>query len=116
MTVTDVVAERPADFDLSREWERVVDEVEQHRSLLSATLLISERLVPVLRVRFGRHCEPLETRDDGRVRVRVAAPMAVSIAQELAGWGALVEVLQPESVKAELARLGSELVERYAPR
>jgi hypothetical protein len=40
----------------------------------------------------------------------------VSIAQELAGWGALVEVLEPDSVKAELARLGSELVERYAPR
>jgi predicted DNA-binding transcriptional regulator YafY len=116
MTVTDVVAERPADFDLSREWERVVDEVEQRRSLLSATLLISAHLVPVLRDRFGRHCEPLETRDDGRVRVRVAAPMAVSIAQELAGWGALVEVIEPASVMAELARLGAELVERCAPR
>ena len=116
MTVTDAVAERPADFDLSREWERVVDEVEQRRSLLSATVLISARLVAVLRDRFGRHCEPLETRDDGRVRVRVAAPTAVSIAQELAGWGALVEVLEPDSVKAELARLGSELMERYAPR
>ncbi|HET6742199.1 MAG TPA: WYL domain-containing protein, partial [Kribbella sp.] len=116
MTVTDVAAKRPADFDLSREWERVVDEVEQRRSLLSATLLISAHLVPVLRDRFGRHCEPLATRDDGRVRVRVAAPMAVSIAQELAGWGALVEVIEPESVMAELARLGAELVERYAPR
>jgi predicted DNA-binding transcriptional regulator YafY len=115
MTVTDAVAERPADFDLSHEWERVVDEVEQRRSLLSATVLISARLLPVLRDRFGRHCEPLETHDDGRVRVRVAAPMALSIAQELAGWGALVEVLEPDSVKAELARLGSELVERYAP-
>jgi predicted DNA-binding transcriptional regulator YafY len=113
MTVTDLPAQRPADFDLGREWERVVAEVEQHRSLLSATLLISTRLLPVLRDRFGRHCEPLETRDDGRVRVRVAAPMAISIAQELAGWGALVEVLEPESVTAELARLGSELVERY---
>ncbi len=50
---------------------------------------------------------------DGRVRVRVAAPMAVSIAQGIAGWGATVEVLEPESVKAELARLGSELLERY---
>ena len=113
-TVTDVPAERPAGLDLAREWEDVVDEVEQRRSLLSATVLVPERLLPVLRAQFGRHCQPLETRDDGRVRVRVAAPMPLSIAETIAGWGATVEVLEPDSVKAELARLGAELVHRYA--
>ncbi|MQA82788.1 MAG: WYL domain-containing protein [Streptosporangiales bacterium] len=112
--VTDLAAERPDDFELSREWERVVDEMEQRRSLVSATMLISARLLPVLRSQFGRHCEPLETLDDGRVRVRVAAHLPIGIAQEIAGWGAAVEVLEPDSVRAELARLGSELVERYA--
>ena len=112
-TPTELAAERPDDFDLSHEWGRVVDEMEQRRSLLSATVLIAERLLPVLRDHFGRHCEPLETLDDGRVRVRVAAHMPISIAENLAGWGAAVEVLEPESVRAELARLGSELVERY---
>jgi predicted DNA-binding transcriptional regulator YafY len=112
-TVTALAAERPAGFELSREWARVVDEVEQQRSLLSATVLISARLLPVLRGHFGRHCEPMNTLDDGRVRVRVAAPMAVSIAEKIAGWGATVEVIEPQSVRAELARLGSELVERY---
>jgi hypothetical protein len=65
----------------------VVDEVEQHRSLLSATVLISARLLPVLRDHFGRHCEFIDTLDDGRVRVRVAAPMAISIAEKIAEWG-----------------------------
>lgn len=116
MTVTDLVAERPSDFELSREWDLVVDDVERRRSLLSATVLIGARLLPVLRDHFGRHCEPLDNRDDGRVRVWVAAPMALSIAEHLAGWGAAVEVLEPDSVKAELARLGAELVQRYAPR
>ncbi|WP_028920905.1 helix-turn-helix transcriptional regulator [Pseudonocardia acaciae] len=113
VTVTDHAAHRPADFDLTREWERVVQEVEARRSPLSATVLIPARLLPVLRGHFGRHCEPLGTRDDGRVRVRVAAPMAVSIAEQLAGWGATVEVLEPDSVKAELARIGTELVRLY---
>jgi predicted DNA-binding transcriptional regulator YafY len=113
--VTDQVAERPAGFDLSREWERVVGAVEQRRSLLSATVLIAERVLPVLQDHFGRHCETLETLADGRVRVRVAAPMALSIAEKLAGWGAAVEVLEPEPVRAELARLGAELVARYGP-
>ena len=33
--------------------------------------------------------------------------------EQLAGWGALVEVVEPESVQAELARIGSELTSRY---
>jgi hypothetical protein len=44
----------------------------------------------------------------------VTAHLAVSIAEQLAGWGALVEVLEPVSVQEELARIGAELVERYA--
>ncbi len=112
-TPTDLAADRPADFALSRAWDRVVEEVEQHRSQLAATVLIAARHLPVLRVQFGRHCEPLDTRADGRVRVRIAAPMALSIAETIAGWGAAVEVLEPDSVKTELARLGSELVARY---
>ena len=36
------------------------------------------------------------------------------IAQPLAGWGALLEVVDSAEVRGELARLGAELVERYA--
>lgn len=115
-TPTYLAAVRPADFQLVRVWERVVDEVEQPRSLVSVIVLISARVLPVVRTQFGRHCDPLETRDDGRIRVRVAAPMALSIAETLVGWGATIEVLELGSVQAELARLGSGLVERYAQR
>ncbi|GII57666.1 transcriptional regulator [Planotetraspora thailandica] len=114
--VTDLDAERPAGFDLAQEWERVVDEVERRRSGLSATVLIEARFLPVLRDRLGRHCVVDGAADDGRVRVRVTAPTALMIAQHLAGWGALVEVVGPESVRAELHRLGTELVRRNQPR
>lgn len=115
-TVTDLPAERPADFQLSREWEQVVHEVEQRRSLISATVLIAARFLPVLSTQFGRHCQPLEALNDGRIRVRISAHMPLSIAETIAGWGAAVEVLEPDSVQTELARLGSELVARYGPR
>jgi hypothetical protein len=36
------------------------------------------------------------------------------VAQNLAGWGAMIDVEGPDEVRAELARLGAELVERYA--
>ncbi|GJF06297.1 helix-turn-helix transcriptional regulator [Pseudonocardia sp. D17] len=111
--VTTEPAERPADLDLAREWEQVVGEMERRRSLVEAVVLVPERHVTILRDHFGRHLTTLGTEADGRVRVRVGAPMALSIAENLAGWGAGVEVVEPGSVRAELARIGAELVARY---
>jgi predicted DNA-binding transcriptional regulator YafY len=113
IALTDLPAERPDDFDLSAEWNQVVDEVEQRRGLVAATVLAQGRHVRVLQDQFGRHCEVLGDAEDGRVRVRLAASAPIMIAQVLAGWGALVDVEESDSVKAELARLGSELVVRY---
>ncbi|MGC0142596.1 WYL domain-containing protein [Pseudactinotalea sp. Z1732] len=112
-TMLTEAAARPAGLDLGREWEQVVEEVEHLRSGVAATVLAPARALPVLERQFGRHCELLETSGDGRVRVRLAAHLPLSIAERLAGWGATVEVLEPESVRAELARFGAELLCRY---
>jgi predicted DNA-binding transcriptional regulator YafY len=111
---TDQPAQRPDEFALATAWQQVVDEVEQRRSRTWATLLIEARFVPVLQHQFGRHCQREAELDDGRIRVRVAAPSALDIARNLAGWGALIEVVEPRSVQAELARIGAELAERYS--
>ena len=113
-TITDEPAERPDDFDLSEAWARVVEEMEQQRALLSATILMPAKFVWVMQDRLGRNCSIEGPVDDGRVRVRVTAPTPLMIAQDLAGWGGLIDVLGPPSVQAELARLGNELVARYA--
>lgn len=111
--ITDEIAHRPADFDLSTVWEEVVGEVEQRRAATSATALVAPRLLPILRKQQGRHCEVDGPVADGRMQVRVTAPTPRMIAQQLAGWGAEIEVLAPRSVQAELAVLGAELVDRY---
>lgn len=111
---TDRPAERPDDFTLATAWEQVVGEVERRRSRTWATVLIEAGYVPVLRDHFGRHCHTEGELDDGRVRVRLAAPTPLDIARNLAGWGTTVEVVEPESVQAELARIGTELAGRYA--
>jgi predicted DNA-binding transcriptional regulator YafY len=105
--------DRPDDLDVGAEWQRVVGEMELRRSLVSATVLVAPRHVRVLRDIFGRHLEEDGPVDDGRVRVRVAAHLPRAIAEQLAGWGALVEVLEPPSVRAELARIGAELAAQY---
>jgi predicted DNA-binding transcriptional regulator YafY len=110
---TDEPAERPDDFALAAAWEQVVGEVEQRRSRTWATVLIEARFVPVLQTQFGRHCHVDGSLDDGRARVRLAAPTALDIARHLAGWGSRIEVTEPQSVRAELARIGAELTVRY---
>lgn len=112
-SVTDEPFELPAGFELSQAWHRVVDEVEQRRSLVSATVLAERRHVDVLRTQFGRHCRVEETLPDGRARVTVAAHLARSVAEQLAGWGSAVDVEGPEEVRRELARIGAELADRY---
>ncbi|HET7017296.1 MAG TPA: WYL domain-containing protein [Streptosporangiaceae bacterium] len=111
--LTDQAADRPDDFALQAAWQQVVDEVEQRRSRTWATVLIEVRFVPVLRSQFGRHCHTEDELDDGRARVRLAAPTPLDIARHLAGWGAMIEVVEPQSVQAELARIGAELTARY---
>jgi predicted DNA-binding transcriptional regulator YafY len=112
---TDQPAERPDGFTLAAAWRQIVGEVEQQRSRTWASVLIEVRFVPVLRDQFGRHCHPDGESDDGRARVRLAAPTPLDIARQLAGWGAMIEVLEPASVQAELARIGAELA-RYTNR
>lgn len=112
--VTEETFDWPTDFDLPEAWEQVVTEMEQRRSLVSATVLVAARFAYVLQDQYGRHCEVLDTLDDGRVRVRLAAPTPLMIAQPLAGWGAMIDVEDSPAVRAELARLGAELVARYA--
>lgn len=102
-----------ADLDLAVVWSRVVDEQEQRRASLTATVAIDARFLQVLRTHFGRRCELISTSADGRARVQVAAASPVSLAEKLAGWGDAIEVVEPTSVRAELARIGAELTARY---
>jgi predicted DNA-binding transcriptional regulator YafY len=105
-------AERPDGFTLDAAWAQVVGEVEERRSRTWAALLIAERLVPILADQFGRHCH-VEGTDGGRARVRVGAPTPLDVARTLAGWGGLVEVLDPPAVREILGRIGAELTASY---
>ncbi|WP_238164071.1 helix-turn-helix transcriptional regulator [Kribbella pittospori] len=111
--VTAETFERPADFDLSAAWEDIVDRMEERRSGLTATVLMDERFVWVMQDRLGRNCE-VDGMEGDRARLKVTAPTPLMIAQHLAGWGGSIEVVDPPSVQAELARLGQELADRYS--
>lgn len=112
-TVLEEHFERPADFDLADAWSSISSELESRRSETVAEVVVASDEVFVLREPFGIHCTVL-SEAGGRSHVQVAAPTPLDIARWLAGWGAAAEVLSPASVRSELARLGAELVARYA--
>jgi hypothetical protein len=111
---TEQPAQRPDDFTLATAWQQVVGEVEERRSRTWATVITEARIVPALRYQFGRHCHTEGEATNGRVRVRVGAPTPIDIARHLAGWGELIDVVEPETVQTLLAHIGAELTARYA--
>ncbi len=113
--MTDLPASRPDDFELADAWQRVVEEVEQRRSGAPATVLVDGWLVRGLRLTFGRYLDVVGEEPDGRLRARVAAQSTTAVAEQLAGWATLIEVVGPPEVVSELARIGAELVDRYGP-
>lgn len=113
IVVTDTSFQRPTDFDLAEAWASVVDTVEGRQRQTTATVVIPEKLLSVLGNQFGKHCV-VQSVSDGRLVATVSAPAPVMIAQHLAGWGGTLDVVESDSVRAELARIGAELVNRYA--
>jgi predicted DNA-binding transcriptional regulator YafY len=50
---------------------------------------------------------------DGREEVIIGGPSTYVIAQHLAGWGGLVEVIEPIEVRSHLVRIARELLHTY---
>jgi len=117
-SLTDDPVERPVGFDLAAEWRRVVAGFDGPRPQVHATIRLDARALPSLRAQFGAHMALAETEQpgaDGHETVVVGGPSTTVIAEHLAGWGARITVVEPDEVRAELCRLGQELVALHAP-
>ena len=112
--VTDEKSVRPSDLDLADAWERVVGLVREQRAAASATLIVDEAIVPFLRESLGADAVVELSTERQRVHARVSAPTVPLLARRLAGWAEYFEVVEPDEVRAELARLGVVLEARNA--
>jgi predicted DNA-binding transcriptional regulator YafY len=116
VVVTDRPVERPDGFDLAETWKSVVDEVDQRRTAGQSSPVVAladPDLVPVLRMVVGNRLTVGDFAPDGRVEIEVGGGSVESSAGELAGFGARVEVIEPQAVRDRLALLGAELSRCY---
>jgi predicted DNA-binding transcriptional regulator YafY len=115
--VTEDPVVRPDDFDLATAWEDVQRNLPKRMGTVPVDLRVDPKLVGRIHALLGGWValEPLEVSDpDGWARFRASFPHERVAAAELARFADAVEVLSPEPVRAELARIGRELSARYA--
>jgi len=112
LAVTNEPAERPADFDLADAWNRVASDVEGRRASYSATLLVDAAIVPYLREALGAQAVAEEPLDDHHSRVVATSATELGLCRAVAGWAEYFTVIQPDTLRHELTRLGARLVER----
>jgi predicted DNA-binding transcriptional regulator YafY len=116
VVVLDERADRPEDFDLARAWASTVAVVEQDRRRVRAIVRAPAHAIGPLRERWGTDLRVVSDTGVGSVLIELAAAMPEMIAEQLAGWGARVEVIGPDVVREHLGRIGAELAERYGGR
>src|SRR3954453_17626103 len=86
---------RPEGFDLAEAWRLVTDEVERRRSPIHADALAAPDIVHVLRWTLGTRVQIGPAGTDGRIAVELRGQSIEALAGEIAGFGALVEVVSP---------------------
>lgn len=105
--------QRPDDFDLTSAWRTITDEVDRMRAPVEAWGTATPAAIGILRFTVGTRLHIGPPGADGRVQVAVRGNSEQALAGELAGFGAMFEVLGPPEVRAELARVGEELRRLY---
>ena len=113
VTVTDEPVVRPDGFDLAETWQSVVSTIEERRASERAVVRAPRWAVGALRGQFGTTVQVVDDGGNGVVDIEIGAATAEMLAQQLAGWGQVLDVISPPEVRERLAGIGQELVARY---
>lgn len=107
---------RPEGFQLAEAWRMITDEVDRRRTPVLAHALAKSDGVWICRSVFGNRVKIGPPGADGRVEVELRGHSARSLAAEVAGLGALLEVVDPPEVREALAAVAGELAALYGDR
>jgi predicted DNA-binding transcriptional regulator YafY len=113
--LTDEPAVSPPGFDLTEEWQRIVADIDQLRGSAKIRALVEPEAAGWMQGHFGRARVTIgAAREDGRIEIEVGFTDSYPPAMELAGYSQVLEVLEPDEVREQLAAIGTRLVERYS--
>jgi predicted DNA-binding transcriptional regulator YafY len=111
--LTAELAERPKGFDLTAAWEETMGRIEDLRMPVRARAMVDPDMVALVRYLLGTRVTIGPPAADGRVEVELRGQSERSLAGEIAGLGAVIEVLEPDSLRTQLAEVARELTALY---
>ena len=116
-TVLDEPATRPEDLDLEALWDSLRRRAEDRRSGVVVSLRVkaaeADRLVRVCQAQLSTPVESIGVPVDGWVELVMIFVAEGAAAAMLAGFGGQVAVTAPDSVRARLKEIGTELLAQY---
>ena len=105
-------AERPAGFDLAAHWEASTNRFREHLPKYTATFLVTEHVMPWACYRPWRVLEQARAGDRYRVSLRFDAPEEAR--QFALGFGAELEVVEPQELREYVIATARAVVAGYA--
>jgi predicted DNA-binding transcriptional regulator YafY len=118
---------RPEGFVLSEAWTLITDQVNEKRLPMTARCLVDPNRIPMLRARLGTRLRiggpvgsatlasvTVKTKAaDGRIEIEVRGFNEIVLAGDLAGFGNLLEILEPPALRERLRLVAEELLGLY---
>ncbi len=105
---------RPEGFELADAWKMIASEIEHVRTPVVVRALVDLQAMPLVRYALGARLRIGMAIGDGRAEVEIRGQSERALAGELAGFGRVVEVIEPQGVRAHLAAVAAELSRLYA--
>lgn len=105
-------AARPEGFDLAGAWQDVLARVDDMRFQVTAHATLHPELLSVLPFALGNRAVIGDTTPNG-VALTLRGHSIRSLAAEISGFGAYLEVHDPPELRDALAAIGQELVDQY---
>ena len=112
---TGEMAVKPEGFDLAQTWREAADRIDEMRTPITVTATAEVAALGSLRMIFGRRLAVggSSAKGNDRVDVQIRGHNLRSLAAEIAGFGATVEVMEPTELRIALAAIGRELIAAY---
>lgn len=104
---------RPPGFDLVAAWREIASGIDGFRSRSRARARVAPGWIGLVRAVVGERLTVFGQGPDGWTDVEVGGGSPREVAAMVAGFGTAVRVVAPDEVRAELGRLGADLVRLY---
>jgi predicted DNA-binding transcriptional regulator YafY len=112
--LTDAPVVRPPGFELADAWKMITNEIEHVRTPIVVRALVDQQAMRTALYILGARLRIGMAIGDGRVEVEIRGHSETAVANEIAGFGGMIEVLEPPAVRDRLAVVAAELGALYA--